>query len=247
MIEQLRLIKAQACFIIDDKLWGCLSMCGRYTITVLLEELMLKYYTEDVTIKHYAPKYNAAPMQYIPAVIGTGAGNRIGQLRWGLVPAWAADDRSGSKMINIRAETLRDKPSFKKLLSSRRCIIPADGFYEWKNQGGSKQPMRIVMRDGGIFSLAGIYDIWVNTDGAKLGTCSIITTEPNALVAEIHNRMPVILRPEDEASWLERSNQDANSLAQLMKPYDASKMRAYPVSPKVGNVRNDSKELLEEA
>ncbi|BCG59162.1 SOS response-associated peptidase [Paenibacillus sp. URB8-2] len=222
-------------------------MCGRYTITVALEELMLKYYTQDVTIKHYAPKYNAAPMQNLPAVIGTGAGNRVGELRWGLVPSWAADDRSGSKMINIRAETLQDKPSFKKLLSSRRCIIPADGFYEWRSQGGSKQPMRIMMRDGCVFSLAGIYDIWVNADGKKLGTCAIITTEPNALTAEIHNRMPVILRPEDENNWLERSNHDVDSLAKLMKPYDASKMRAYPVSAKVGNVRNDSKELLEEA
>ncbi|WP_036638784.1 SOS response-associated peptidase, partial [Paenibacillus durus] len=172
---------------------------------------------------------------------------RIGQLRWGLVPSWAKDDKSGGKMINIRAETLTDKPSFRRLLSSRRCVIPADGFYEWRNRGGSKQPMRILMRDGGIFSLAGIYDIWVDTDGKKLATCAIITTEPNDLTAEIHNRMPVILRPEDVGLWLERSIHDIDILAKLLKPFGAEKMKAYPVSTKVGNVRNDSKDLIDEA
>ncbi|AIQ12807.1 SOS response-associated peptidase [Paenibacillus durus] len=221
-------------------------MCGRYTITVTMEELMLEYYTQDVTIVNYVPKYNAAPMQYIPSVISSGTGNRIGQLRWGLVPSWAKDDKSGSKMINIRAETLTVKPSFRRLLSSRRCVIPADGFYEWRNQGSSKQPMRILMRDGGIFSMAGIYDIWVDADEKKLATCAIITTEPNDLTAQIHNRMPVILRPEDVDRWLDRSNHDVDGLAKLLKPFDAEKMKAYPVSTKVGNVRNDSKDLLDE-
>ncbi|MDT3426379.1 putative SOS response-associated peptidase YedK [Paenibacillus forsythiae] len=221
-------------------------MCGRYTITVSMEELMRIYNTPDMTIVNYAPKYNAAPTQYIPAVIGSGPGNRIGQLRWGLVPSWAKDDKSGGKMINIRAETLTSKPSFRRLLSSRRCVIPADGFYEWQNLGSAKQPMRILMRDGSVFSMAGIYDIWVDTEGKKLATCSIITTEPNELTAEIHNRMPVILRPEAVDPWLDRSNQDADRLAKLLKPYDPGEMRAYPVSAKVGNVRNDSRDLIDE-
>ncbi|WP_025702685.1 SOS response-associated peptidase, partial [Paenibacillus forsythiae] len=152
----------------------------------------------------------------------------------------------GGKMINIRAETLTSKPSFRRLLSSRRCVIPADGFYEWQNLGSAKQPMRILMRDGSVFSMAGIYDIWVDTEGKKLATCSIITTEPNELTAEIHNRMPVILRPEAVDPWLDRSNQDADRLAKLLKPYDPGEMRAYPVSAKVGNVRNDSRDLIDE-
>lgn len=112
---------------------------------------MVRYFANDSTIIHYAPTYNAAPMQQIPAVINTGSSNKLGELRWGLVPSWAKDSKIGSKMINARAESLLEKPSFKRLVSSRRCIIPSDGFYEWKVQGNSKQPMRIVMRDGGIF------------------------------------------------------------------------------------------------
>ncbi|KAA1179170.1 MULTISPECIES: SOS response-associated peptidase [Paenibacillus] len=222
-------------------------MCGRYTITVTMEELMVRYFANDSTIIHYAPKYNAAPMQQIPAVIHTGSSNKLGELRWGLVPSWAKDDKIGNKMINARAESLLEKPSFKRLVSSRRCIIPSDGFYEWKVQGSSKQPMRIVMRDGGIFSMAGLYDIWMDPEGNKLSTCTIITTTPNELMAEIHNRMPVILKPEDETEWLDRGNQDTTSLIKLLKPYDQQLMRAYPVSMAVGNVRNDAKELIEEA
>ncbi|MEK3658482.1 SOS response-associated peptidase [Paenibacillus sp. FSL F4-0236] len=222
-------------------------MCGRYTITVTMEELMVRYFANDSTIIHYAPKYNAAPMQQIPAVINTGSSNKLGELRWGLVPSWAKDDKIGNKMINARAESLLEKPSFKRLVSSRRCIIPSDGFYEWKVQGSSKQPMRIVMRDGGIFSMAGLYDIWMDPEGNKLSTCTIITTTPNELMAEIHNRMPVILKPEDETEWLDRGNQDTTSLIKLLKPYDQQLMRAYPVSMAVGNVRTDAKELIEEA
>lgn len=225
---------------------GVQNMCGRYTITVTMEELMLRYLTNDSTIEHYAPKYNAAPMQLIPAVINTGTSNKLGELRWGLVPSWAKDDKIGSKMINARAESLLDKPSFKRLVSSRRCIIPSDGFYEWKQQGSTKQPMRIVMRDGGIFSMAGLYDIWTDPEGNKLSTCTIITTTPNELMAEIHNRMPVILKPEDEAAWLSRDQQNSAELMELLQPYDPDQMRAYPVSPAVGNVRNDTKELIQE-
>ncbi|MEK4510436.1 SOS response-associated peptidase [Paenibacillus anaericanus] len=221
-------------------------MCGRYTITVTIEQLMIRYMTDDVAMAQYGPRYNVAPMQYIPAVINTSSGNRIGQLRWGLVPSRAKDDKHASKLINARAETLLEKPSFKKLISTRRCIIPADGFYEWKKQDDGKQPMRIVMSDRSIFSMAGLYDIWVDAEGKKTSTCTIITTTPNRLMEDIYDRMPVILRPEDEADWLGRNNNDVQSLLALLKPYDASKMSAYPVSSAVGNVRNDSKELIEQ-
>lgn len=220
-------------------------MCGRYTITVTMEELMIRYFTNDVNIDHYAPIYNAAPTQQVPAVIHTGTSYKLGELRFGLVPSWAKDDKIGSKMINARAESLLEKPAFKRLISTRRCIIPSDGFYEWKQTGSNKQPMRIVMRDGSIFSMAGLYDIWMDPQGNKISTCTIITTSPNSLMAEIHNRMPVILRPEDEMKWLSRDNHDIPALMNLLKPYDEAKMKAYPVSPAVGNVRNNSKELIE--
>lgn len=222
-------------------------MCGRYTITVTMNELMLRYLTEDTTIVHYAPKYNAAPMQHIPAVIHNGKHNKLGELRWGLVPSWSKDDKNASKLINARSESLLEKASFKNLVSSRRCIIPADGFYDWKRQDHGKQPMRITLSSGGLFSMAGLYDIWVDSSGNKLSTCTIITTEPNSLMAEIHDRMPVILSPDDEAEWLDRDNHNVPSLMKLLRPYDSKQMRAYPVSPEVCNVRNDYKELIKEA
>lgn len=218
-------------------------MCGRYTIIVTLDELMLRYLVYESTITNFAPKYNVAPMQHIPAIIGSDNGNRLGEMRWGLVPSWAKDDKIGSKMINARAETLTEKPAFQRLISSRRCMIPADGFYEWQQRGGSKQPYRIVMQDEDIFSFAGLFDIWRDAKGDKLATCTIITTEPNSLMADIHNRMPVILRKEDEAEWLDRENTHVPTLLKLLKPYEANKMRAYPVSSAVGNVRNNSADL----
>jgi putative SOS response-associated peptidase YedK len=212
-----------------------------------MEELMLRYFTDDSSIINYTPKFNVAPMQHIPAVIHNGTSNKLGVLRWGLVPSWAKDDKAGSKMINARAESLLEKVSFKGLIRSRRCLIPADGFYEWKQQAGGKQPMRIVLQDRSIFSMAGLYDIWTDASGNKLSTCTIITTEANSLMADIHDRMPVILSPEAESQWLDRSNQDIPSLMRLLRPYDAAQMRAYPVSSEVGNVRNDYKDLIKEA
>lgn len=221
-------------------------MCGRFTITVPYSDLLIRYYIDDETNINYEPSYNVAPMQYIPAVVRGSNGNRLGNLRWGLVPSWAKDDKIGSKMINARAETITEKPSFKRLIASRRCIIPTDGFYEWQQQGNSKQPFRIIFKDEGIFSFAGLYDIWTDQDGHRLATCTIITTEPNSLMADIHNRMPVILRKEDESEWIDRDNTHVPALLKLLTPYEADKMHAYPVSTAVGNVRNNSPELLEE-
>lgn len=221
-------------------------MCGRFTITAPIEDIMLQYYVDNNPNINYKPIYNAAPMQFIPAIVRGENGNRLGELRWGLVPSWAKDDKIGSKMINARAETILEKPSFNRLLTSRRCIIPADGFFEWKQRNGSKQPYRIVLRDDNLFSFAGLYDIWADANGNKLSTCTIITTEPNSLMAEIHNRMPVILERENETEWLDRGNTDVPTLLKLLRPYDADRMRAYPVSTAVGNVRNNSPELLNE-
>lgn len=221
-------------------------MCGRYTIIVTMEELMLRYLTELPTNRYHTPRYNVAPMQNIPAIIHDGEINRLGELRWGLVPSWASDDRIGSKMINARAETLLEKPSFKSLIRRKRAIIPADGFYEWKQNGGAKQPMRITLRDGAVFSMAALYDTWISSDGRKISTGTIITTTPNSLMTDIHNRMPVILRPEDEASWLNRGNNDIDHLMSLLQPYPADEMSAYPVSTLVSNVKNDTEQCIAE-
>ncbi|XID92413.1 SOS response-associated peptidase [Paenibacillaceae bacterium WGS1546] len=221
-------------------------MCGRYTIAVTLEELILRYMSEMPMDAYHTPRYNVAPMQNVMAVVHDGKKNRLGELRWGLVPSWASDDKIGSKMINARAETLLEKASFKSLVRRKRAVIPADGFYEWKKNGDRKQPMRITLKDGGIFSMAALYDTWMAPDGRKIGTCTIITTTPNELMAGIHDRMPVILRREDEAEWLERGSEDAGRLMALLRPYPAEAMRAYPVSPIVGNVKNDSAECIEE-
>ena len=220
-------------------------MCGRFTITDPIEEIMDRYMAAIADGFEYKPNYNAAPMQYIPTIIGSSNGNRLGYLRWGLVPSWANDDKIGNKMINARAETLAEKPAFKRLVSSKRCIIPTNGFYEWRKTGSGKQPMRILMKDDSIFSLAGLYDTWISPDGNKLSTCTIITTNPNSLMADIHDRMPVILHPQDEAVWLNKDS-DKESVLGLLRPYDADEMRAYKVDFAVGNVRNNNEELIKE-
>lgn len=222
-------------------------MCGRYTITVTLEELMEIFDLEDATgIGPYRPRYNIAPTQMVPAIIAHEGRNRIGELRWGLIPQWAKDDKVGFQTINAKAETIIEKPAFRTPFMRKRCLIPADGFFEWKKDGSAKQPYRIVLKDRKLFAMAGLYDTWINPDGQKISSCTIITTTPNELMADIHNRMPVILRREDEAAWLDRANQDTEQLLSLLKPYASDLMKAYRVSSAVGNVRNDSPELIKQ-
>lgn len=221
-------------------------MCGRYTITVMLGELMLRYGIEAASLPGHRPKYNVAPGQMIAAVISDGKTNRLGELRWGLIPPWAEDEKIGNRMLNARAETAADKPAFRGPLRRKRCLIPTDGFYEWrKDESGGKQPMRIVMKHGGLFSMAGLYETWTAPDGRRVHSCTILTTEPNALIAPLHNRMPVILRPEDEALWLDRTVEDPAELRHLFAPYPGDEMEAYPVGQAVGNVRHDEPDCIE--
>jgi putative SOS response-associated peptidase YedK len=222
-------------------------MCGRYTVTVTLDELLLRYHTDMSAPSYYVPRYNVAPGQMVMAVIHDGERNRLGSLRWGLIPEWAKDESMGYKMINARAETLTDKPAFKNSFQRKRCLIPADSFYDWKGTGGGKQPMRIMLKSQEIFSLAGLYDTWISPDGSKISSCTIITTTSNELMVDIHDRMPVIVRPEDESLWLDRHITQTDTLYPLLKPYPAEEMYAYPVSGRVGNVRNDDQACVEEA
>lgn len=215
-------------------------MCGRFTLTTWLEEIMERFLLETADFD-YTPRYNAAPGQWIPAIVEHGGQRRIGQLRWGLVPSWAKDEKIGYSMLNAKAETLADKPSFRTAYARRRCLIPADGFYEWRREpDGRKQPLRFVRKDRGLFAMAGLYETWIAPDGKRLGTCTVVTTTPNSLVEPVHDRMPVILEPKNEAVWLDKGLLDPAFLQPLLTPYPASEMEAYPVSPDVGNVRNDT-------
>ncbi|QGQ96141.1 SOS response-associated peptidase [Paenibacillus psychroresistens] len=219
-------------------------MCGRYTIVITMDELMRYYMMEIPLDRYHTPRYNVAPGQLVMAVISDGEKNRLGELKWGLIPNWAPDEKMSYKMINARADTVAEKPAFRTSFQRKRCLIPADSFYEWKKIGTDKQPMRIMFKDEGIFSMAGLYDTWTAPDGNKISTCTIITTTPNELMADIHDRMPVILRREDEQIWLDKQ-QKTEDLQALLRPFPTEKMIAYPVSKIVGNVKNDRIECIE--
>lgn len=214
-------------------------MCGRFTLTIGTEELMNRFLLTQLP-EEYVPRYNIAPGQLILAIITDHhQSRRAGFLRWGLVPAWSRDEKIGNKMINARSETLHEKPSFKSLLSRKRCLIPADGFFEWKVTGQGKQPVRILFQDERVFSMAGLYDTWLNSEGKKIHSCTIITTEANDLIRPVHHRMPVILKPEEEEKWLNRDTQDNKSLSAMLQPVHSDAMKLYTVASEVGNVKND--------
>jgi len=220
-------------------------MCGRYTITITWEELLLRYYIDGESVSPFhVPRYNVSPGTMIPAIIAHEKVNRMGLLKWGLIPSWAKDEKMGYTMLNARAETLTEKSAFRVPFQCKRCLIPADGFYEWKKSANGKQPMRIVMKNQSIFSMAGLYDTWINPEGIKVSSCTIITTAPNELMLDIHDRMPAILRKEDEVEWL-NSGAKVEQLQCLLKPYATDEMYAYPVSTAVGNVNNQGAELVE--
>lgn len=223
-------------------------MCGRFTITVTLEELMLHFLLGESVAAKYAPRYNIAPGQWIPAIIGGEAEGerRLGELRWGLVPNWSKEEKAGPNPINLRAETVTEKPSFQRLLTRKRCLIPSDGFYEWKKSGkSSKQPIRFTLKNDSLFGMAGLYDTWIQADGGRLHTCTILTTTPNSLVASVHDRMPVILTQEAEALWLDRTVTEVHRLKPILAPYPEELMTSYEVDPKVGNVRYDEPDCID--
>lgn len=226
-------------------------MCGRFTRIVPLELIVTRFtISNQVSEKDYKSSYNIAPGQNINAIINDGRRNRFGRLRWGLVPSWAKDPKIGNKLINARAETIADKPSFRDALLKRRCLIPADSFYEWKHNDENKKmktPIRFQLKSGELFALAGIWESWTAPDGHKIFSCAIITTEANELMAPIHNRMPVILRKEDEKFWLDPSNHDREALSQLLTPYPSENMNAYQVSEDVNSVKNDGPNLIKKA
>jgi putative SOS response-associated peptidase YedK len=161
------------------------------------------------------------------------------RMRWGLVPFWAKEPNIGYKMINARAETIAAKAAIRDAVRKRRCLIPADGFYEWKKEGKAKTPFCFTLADGGLFAFAGIWDTWRSPEGQALETCSIITTTPNSLCADVHDRMPVILADDAYDIWLDPGFQKADAVCDLLKPFDAALMRRYPVNSRINFVKND--------
>lgn len=216
-------------------------MCGRYTLISNIEKIADTFGVEPVLTT--GPRYNIAPTQDVVALVKNGS-THMSILRWGLIPSWAKDETIGSRMINARAETLTEKPSFKSLLRRKRCLIVADGFYEWKSEGKGKIPMYITLQDDQPFAFAGLWDLWHNPEGQEIKSCTIITTEPNELMASIHNRMPAILRPGAYQDWLDPQLHDEQVLAHWLKPYPAELMKARAVSKLVNNPRNDTAEIL---
>jgi putative SOS response-associated peptidase YedK len=213
-------------------------MCGRFTQTHSAAELSAMFDLEEVP--DWKPRYNIAPTQMIPAIVEP---HHFKSLRWGLIPSWAKDSTIGSKLINARAETVSEKPSFRDAFKRRRCLIAADGYYEWKKQAGKKQPFYFRLESGKPFAFAGLWEQWNSPEGETIETCTIITTEANELAATVHDRMPVILGEADYDRWLDPDFKDAQS---LLHPYSSKEMLSYPVPVVVNSPSHDTPECIAE-
>jgi putative SOS response-associated peptidase YedK len=221
-------------------------MCGRSSLTKTEKELEARFkatfYSDDLERYNPIPNYNVAPTNMHPVVINKDIAH-INIYRWGLIPSWAKDEKVGYNMINARVESLMEKNAFKNLLAKKRCVVPMDGFYEWKKMGKVKQPYRIFTRDNEIFGVAGLYDEWKAPNGTTIHSYTIITLEANEFMASIHDRMPAILNIDAEKLWLDDTIPNEDLLALLVK-YESDKMDCYPVSAKVGNVKEKGPDLI---
>lgn len=219
-------------------------MCGRYTLKTPVSVLAERFEIED-SPSSITPSYNIAPTQQVATVLAENGKRKLEMLHWGLIPSWAKDPEVGNRMINARAETVAEKPSYRKAFQERRCLILADGFYEWQKTDNGKQPFYIRMQDESPFAFAGLWESWRN--GREIRSCTIITTAPNELAAPIHNRMPVILNPGDYEMWLDPDFDERDPLTSLLKPYPADVMEAYPVSRRVNKPSNNEPGVIEPA
>ena len=221
------------------------GMCGRFALRLNPKSLCKIF--DVFLVPSVEPRYNIAPTQEILVVRRSSDNNKreMALLRWGLIPHWTKDPKKmRSQLINARSETAAEKPSFRDAFRSRRCLIPADGFYEWQRRGGNKQPYFIGLKDGGVFSFAGLWDEWQGPDGKSIQTCTILTTGPNDVIAPIHDRMPVILDSSAYEKWLDPGVTDHRELEPILTPFDADKMVSYPVSNVVNSPRNDVPECV---
>ena len=220
-------------------------MCGRFTLTADPNDLREAFPWVNIP-EGVGPRYNIAPSQPV-AVIPNDGKNQLDFFLWGLIPSWAKDPAIGNQMINARAETLSVKPSFRAAFRRRRCLIPASGFFEWKQEPGrkAKTPMYIRLKSGKPFALAGLWERWDAPDGSTIFSCTIVTTQPNELMQVIHNRMPVILPSQAYSLWLDPAAPPASKLSELLQPYPASEMTAFPVSTMVNSPANDLPACIE--
>jgi putative SOS response-associated peptidase YedK len=220
-------------------------MCGRYTLFHPIGKLFDLPDSPDLP-----PRYNIAPTQEVPVVIASpgGTGRQLKMMHWGFIPPWATDRDLGARLINGRAETVAEKPTFRAAFRRQRCLIPADGFYEWqKLEAGGKQPFHIRLASGEVFAFAGLWGPWQDPAGGVVESFTILTTTANVLVQDIHDRMPVILPPEHYAYWLDPASKDLDRLAALLRPYPAAGMVCHPVSPAVNDPKHDAPDNIAEA
>ncbi|WP_414579072.1 SOS response-associated peptidase [Anabaena sp. CCY 9402-a] len=219
-------------------------MCGRFTLTQTAEALAEIFHVQSV--QNLAAQYNIAPTQMVVTVLHNHEVNQreLQQLRWGLIPSWAKDSSIGSKLINARSETVAEKPSFRSAFKHRRCLVVADGFYEWQKQQGTKQPFYFRLRDEQPFGFAGLWEKWCSPGQEEIISCTILTTAANELLQPIHDRMPVILDPKDYDLWLDPEVQTPQPLQSLLSPYPAVAMTAYPVSKLVNSPKHNSPECI---
>ena len=217
-------------------------MCGRYSLIADIGELEERFGFDGNHLNH-APSYNIVPTQ-MALTVTNGGGRHASYMRWGLIPSWAKSASVGSRMINARAETVAERPSFRTALRRRRCLVLADGFYEWQRTGSKSRPMRIMMASGEPFAFAGLWDAWRDPKGELVRSCTIITTAANDLLSPIHDRMPVILPREMEPLWLDHDVQDPADLGDILTPYPAGPMKVYEVSTLVNSPSNDGPSVV---
>ncbi len=215
-------------------------MCGRYRLS-RRKQIVEEYFDSVSGEDDWTPRYNIAPTQPVP-VIRQHPKEPVRQLslmKWGLIPSWAKGPSVAASTINARSETAATKPAFRDALKSRRCLIPADGFYEWMRTGKAKLPYCFEVNDGELLAFAGLWDRWKDPSGNWVRTCTILTTTPNPVTSVVHDRMPVILDPDSYDLWLDPGTQDVAAASELLKPYDARAMRSYPVNTRINHVAND--------
>ena len=221
-------------------------MCGRYSLATDIEGLSRRFDFKAAGLT-FRERFNIAPTQQVLTITNDGSDNQAQLMKWGLIPFWAKDPKIGNRMINARAETVAENRVFRQSFQRRRCLVVADGFYEWRKEGKGKVPMRIILNSGEPFGFAGLWETWKSPDGGNVQSCTIITTTPNEVMEPIHNRMPVILPRESEGLWLDSENADSERLKSLLVPYRADMMEAYEVPTLVNSPKNEIPDVLERA
>jgi putative SOS response-associated peptidase YedK len=219
-------------------------MCGRFELHSAFE-IIAQIFGLAGGVSTVPASYNIAPGQHIAIIVNEGGKNRLATCRWGLVPTWAKDLKEGYKMINARAETVAEKPSFRQAFSRHRCLVVADGFYEWKNEGGKKKPVYVHQKNGKPFGMAGLYNLWTSPEGEQVCTGTIITTDANDSLKPVHDRMPVIAPPDKYDLWLDPDVQEKEKLLPMLKPYPDEELELFDVSTRVNSPKNDGPENIE--